>query len=143
MGAIRHDARDVFLHRFRRGDTKPVLYLGTANGQILQAFSNPNGTHEYKVIGKRIDYDQYDKDKGPLKFVLDQDQGADGTVAIDLLFEDGEDRPLGNQVFTFPGFAIPFNLPFDIPPSGITSDFRDIHFDGNGVQMRRGKIFAW
>lgn len=123
------------------GDTIPNLYIGTALGQILQAFANPNGTHIYQCIGKRIDYGQWDKDKGPLKFIYDQDTGANGAVEIDLIFEDGEVRPLGTQQYAFAGFAIPFNIPFDIPPSGITENFEDIHFDANDVPMRRGKDF--
>jgi len=123
------------------GDTKPALYLGTTSGQIIQAFSDPAGTHLYKAIGKRIDYQAYDKDKGPLKFVLDQDTGANGAVTVDLLFEDDEDRPLGTQTYTLLGFDIPFAIPFDLPGNGITADFRDIHFDSDGVQMRRGKDF--
>lgn len=120
-------------------DDNPQLYIGTSDGKLQRAFSVADETNTYREIGKRITYEQPYQDKGPLKFALQQQIGGTGSVAIYLLFEDDESRPLGNQSFDDGGFDIPFSIPFDIAAANISTDFRDIHFDSDGIRMRRGK----
>jgi hypothetical protein len=115
------------------------LYIGTADGTVQRAFADPDGTHLYTEIGKRIDYGVYDKDKTPLKLFLDQDLGAKGDMECSMLFEDSEERFLGEQVFGVGGFDIPFAIPFDLPDGAIETEIRDLHLDGDGIQMRRAK----
>lgn len=121
------------------GNKVPVLYIGTADGAIQQAFGTLNGAHQYHEIGRRITYEEPERDKGPLKYILDQQTGSAGTVSSFLLFEDNESRPIGDQIYGAGGFPIPFDIPFDIDATSIIENFVDLHFDSNGLAMRRGK----
>ena len=118
----------------------PKLFLGTADGNIQEAFA-VTGTHTYTEISKRITYDKPDQDKTPMKYILEQDQDATGSVTVSLLMADNTEQILGTQSWIQAGVKFPVTFPCVFPPNGIATDFSDTHFDVSGNSINRSKDF--